>query len=63
MLVDYFLAQIYVPALRLAIGGPFGALPLAASGLKFEALLGRSFLQYVKVEYDGTAGKCDIVRP
>ena len=61
-MVDYFLAQIYVPSLRFAISGPFGALPLIASGLKFDALLGRSFLQYVRLEYDGVTGTCEIVR-
>src|SRR5207237_10845317 len=61
-MLDYFLAQIYVPSLRFAISGPFGALPLIASGLRFNALLGRSFLQYVRLEYDGVTGTCEIVR-
>jgi hypothetical protein len=61
--VDYFRAQIYVPTLKLAIGGPFGALPLIASKLNFSALLGRSFLQYVCVEWNGITGACDIIRP
>ena len=60
--VDYFRAQVHIPSLHFALSGPFAALPLVQIGFKFEALLGRTFLEYVRVEYDGPTGTCDILR-
>lgn len=56
MTVDFHLAQIHVPALKFTIDGPFAAVPLVASKFRCEALLGRSFLSYVKMTYDGPSG-------
>jgi predicted aspartyl protease len=60
--VDYFRAQIYIPSLRLTLLGPFAALPLIKTEFKFHALLGRTFLHYVKLQYDGPTGACEISR-
>lgn len=57
VMVDFHVAQVHVPRLRFTQRGPFAAVPLIASGFKFEALLGRSFLSYVKMSYDGTTGE------
>ena len=37
--------------------------PLTASGFKYEVLLGRSFLSYLKLEYDGTTGEIILLFP
>ena len=42
--VDMYLAQVHVPMLLLTIQGAFAGLPLEASGLPFQALMGRTFL-------------------
>ena len=56
VMVDFHRAQVHAPALRFTQSGPFAAVPLIASGFKYEALLGRSFLSYVKMCYDGPLG-------
>jgi predicted aspartyl protease len=48
VMVNFHLAQVHVPSLKFTQRGPFAAVPLIASGFKYEALLGRSFLSYVK---------------
>lgn len=60
--VDYYRAQLCVPALKFTVSGRFAALPLLASGLKFQVLVGRSFLSHVRMEYDGQTGKVKILR-
>ena len=59
--VDYYRAQIHIPQLKFTITGLFAALPLLASGFSFPVLLGRSFLKYVRMEYDGVTGKVEIL--
>jgi predicted aspartyl protease len=58
--VDYHRAQIHVPALRFTLRGLFAVLPLIDSGFKFHALLGRSFLSNIRMEYDGKTGKVEL---
>ena len=58
--VDFHLAQVHVPSLRFTLQGAFAGVPLAASGFKQKALVGRSFLSYVKMEYDGPTGEVVI---
>jgi len=55
--VDFHLAQVHVPSLRFTLQGAFAGVPLVASGFKYKALVGRSFLSYVKMEYDGRTGR------
>jgi hypothetical protein len=63
MEVDYFRAHVHVPLLKFTMSGQFAALPLASSGFQFQALLGRSFLQYVQLVYDGPKGAYEFVLP
>ena len=57
VLVDFYLAQVHVPALRFTQRGPFAGVPLVASGFKNQVLLGRTFLSYLRMEYDGPSGQ------
>lgn len=61
--VDFYAAQIHVPALMFTQRGPFAAVPLIASGFRYEVLLGRSFLSYLRMEYDGTTGEVVLAFP
>lgn len=60
VMVNFHLAQVHVPSLKFTQSGPFAAVPLLASGFKYEALLGRSFLSYVKLRYDGPLGDAEV---
>jgi hypothetical protein len=57
VLVDFCLAQIQAPSVKFIQSGTFASVPLKASGFRHEVLLGRSFLSYWKLEYDGTTGE------
>lgn len=61
VMVNFHLAQVHVPSLRFTQRGPFAAVPLIASGFKYEALLGRSFLSYVRFMYDGPLGDAEMM--
>lgn len=58
--VDFHLAQVHVPSLKFTLQGAFAGVPLIASGFRHKALLGRSFLSYVTMEYDGRTGQVVI---
>ena len=58
--VDFHLAQVHVPSLRFTLEGAFAGLPLVASGFKQRALVGRSFLSYVRMDYSGPDGSVVI---
>ncbi len=58
--MDFYLAQIYIPSLKFTQRGIFAGVPLIASGFRHEALVGRSFLSYVKMQYDGGSGLVEI---
>jgi hypothetical protein len=58
----YHIAQVHFPALKFTVRGQFAALPLIKGGLGFHALIGRTFLQYVRMEYDGVTGAVTIFR-
>jgi predicted aspartyl protease len=58
--VDFHLAQVHVPSLRFTLQGAFAGVPLIASGFRQRALVGRSFLSYVKMAYDGQTGEVVI---
>lgn len=61
--VNIHLAQVYVPGLNFTTSGRFAGVHLHASGQPFGALLGRSFLRYVRLVYDGIAGEASIAHP
>lgn len=56
------LAQIYVPALQFTVYGSFAGVHLVAGGQIHQALIGRTFLQHVRMVYDGQSGKVTISR-
>jgi hypothetical protein len=54
--VNVHLAQVRVPALNFLLYGPFCAVDLAAGGQRHRALIGRTFLQYFTMIYEGRTG-------
>jgi hypothetical protein len=54
-------AQIHVPSLNFVIHGQFAGVDLLGGGQQHLALIGRTFLRYMKMTYDGTTGK--VSRP
>lgn len=61
-MVNMHLAQVHVPSLSFTMHGAFAGVHLAAGGQVHQALIGRSFLRYFKMAYDGPTGKVVIVR-
>jgi predicted aspartyl protease len=51
-----YLAQIFVIALNKTIYGDFAGVHLKAGGQVHQALLGRTFLRYYTMTYDGKTG-------
>lgn len=62
-LVNFHLAQIYVPSLNFTNYGRFAGVHLHAGGQPYSALISRSFLRYMKLEYDGISGAASITLP
>jgi len=60
--VDYHLAQVHIPSLRFVLRGRFAGVPLLSSGLTHPIVLGRSFLKYVRMIYDGPTGDVELIR-
>ena len=58
--VNVHLAQIYIPSLGETIYGAFAAVDLAAGGQKHQALIGRTFLQHLVMNYNGVTGKVTL---
>lgn len=58
----YHLAQVHFPALRFTVRGEFAALPLIKGGHEYHALIGRTFLRYFRMEYNGVTGEVTIFR-
>jgi predicted aspartyl protease len=58
--VDFHLAQIHVPKLKFTIMGRLAGLPLTESGFRQRAILGRSFLSYLRLNYDGPTGDVSL---
>jgi predicted aspartyl protease len=63
VLTDFCRAQIHVPRLRFTQTGEFAAMPLVKSGFGTQVILGRSFLRYLRLEYDGTTGEVFLMYP
>ncbi len=58
-----YLGQIYVPSLDVGIYQEIIALDLEmTSSRDYQALLGRTFLQYFKMEYDGMTGAVTLTK-
>ena len=60
--VDFHMAQIHVPSLRFILRGRFAGVPLVSSGFQHHVVVGRSFLSYFKMEYDGPLGDVKLMR-
>jgi predicted aspartyl protease len=60
MEVDVYLGQIHVQALKFTISGRFAGVPLEENGHRQRVLIGRTFLRYCKLVYDGTSGDVTI---
>lgn len=56
------LAQIHVPAVNFTVYGEFAGVHLLAGGQPHYALIGRTFLQYFTMTYDGNSGSVDLSR-
>ena len=61
--VDVYLAQIHVPGLGLTIWGRIAGVNLIAGGQTHAALIGRTFLQYLVMHYDGPTGRVTLTKP
>ena len=58
-----YLGQIYVPSLDVGIYQEIIALDLQMTNSRdYQALLGRTFLQYFKMEYDGMTGAVTLTK-
>ena len=54
--VDLYLAQIHVPALEFTVTGRFAGVHLAAGQQEHRALIGRTFLRWFSMRYEGRTG-------
>lgn len=61
--VDVYLAQIHVPGLAFTIWGRFGGVNLIAGGQTHAALIGRTFLLNVTMQYNGLTGQVTLTKP
>jgi hypothetical protein len=59
---SWYIAQVHFPALKFTVRGEFAALPLIKGGIGYHALIGRTFLRYIRMEYDGVSGAVTIFR-
>jgi hypothetical protein len=55
-MADMYLAQVYVPSLNHIVYGLFAGVNLQAGGQRHKALLGRTFLSYFTMVYEGKTG-------
>ena len=58
--VNEYMAQIYIPALQFTIMGPFAGVHLIAGEQRHYALIGRTFLRYFNMAYEGRTGSVII---
>ena len=58
--VNVYLAQIYIPQLKLILNGRFSGVHLHKTKLKHRALLGRTFLLRAHMVYTGKTGSVVI---
>jgi len=62
MMANVYLAQIRVPSLDFIVYGRFAGVHLRAGGQIHQALIGRTFLRYFNMSYDGLTGKVKLVK-
>ena len=55
-LTNVYLAQVHMPALNFTMYGAFAGVDLRAGGQVHNALIGRTFLKYFKMTYEGKTG-------
>jgi hypothetical protein len=60
MEVDVFIGHIHVPALKFTIEGRFSGVPLDEHGHRQKVLLGRTFLRYCTLAYNGNSAKVTV---
>jgi hypothetical protein len=60
--VDYLLAQIHIASLAFVLKGRFAGVPMISSGMTHPIVLGRSFLSYMRMNYDGPTGDVELIR-
>ena len=58
--VNMYLAQIHAPGLNFTIYGSFAGVELRAGGQPHNALIGRTFLQFFTMIYEGKTGTVTI---
>ena len=58
--VSIHLAQVHVPSLGFTMHGVFAGVHLVAGGQVHQALIGRTFLRYFNMAYDGRVGRVTI---
>ena len=54
--VNVYLGQVHVPSLRFTMYGMFAGVALQAGGQPHFSLIGRTFLRYFTMHYDGRSG-------
>ena len=58
--INVYVAQIYIPALRFTIVGPFDGVRIASGTQPHYALIGRTFLMHFNMAYEGRTGSVII---
>ena len=58
--VDHYLVQIYVPELQRTIYGLLAGVQLLSGNQPYYALIGRDFLQYFTLRYEGRTGSVTL---
>jgi hypothetical protein len=58
--VDVYTAQVYVPAFEFTVYGQFAGVYLSSGGTNFRVLMGRTFLKYFTLTYDGPTGRVTL---
>jgi predicted aspartyl protease len=61
--VNVHLAQVFVPSLNFTIYGAFAGVDLLAGGQLHSALIGRTFLKYFRMVYEGPTGNVELSSP
>jgi hypothetical protein len=54
--VDVYTGQVYVPAFEFTVYGQFAGVYLSSGGTDFRVLIGRTFLKYFTLTYNGPTG-------
>jgi hypothetical protein len=62
-LMNFYIAQIYVPSLRHVLYGEFAGVRLQTGAQRHFALMGRNFLQQFTMIYEGMTGAVSLTTP